>query len=159
METDKERQSITHHYTEKKLPERVHKVIETLPEANTATILALHGDLGAGKTTFVQELARQLGVDETVISPTFLIQKRYSIHDTIFPWKQLVHIDAYRLQSAEQLQVLDWEELVKDPSNIICIEWPENVADVLTEAHHLYFEYIDDATRQISFELQKENDE
>lgn len=120
-----------------------------LPIGKAVTI-ALHGDLGAGKTTFAQSMARTLGITEPVVSPTFLIQKRYSLEGQVF--SNLIHIDAYRLKNAEQLEVLDWEELTNDPSNLILIEWPENVDDALApETKHVYFEYIDDATRSISY--------
>ncbi|MBL4644606.1 MAG: tRNA (adenosine(37)-N6)-threonylcarbamoyltransferase complex ATPase subunit type 1 TsaE [Candidatus Pacebacteria bacterium] len=115
-----------------------------------ATVVALHGDLGAGKTTFAQSMARALGITESVVSPTFLIQKRYSLEGQVF--SNVIHIDAYRLKSAEQLEVLDWEELTNDPSNLILIEWPENITDLLApETKHIYFEYIDEVTRSISY--------
>lgn len=90
-----------------------------------ARILLLRGDLGAGKTSFVQELAQELGVTERVTSPTFVIQKEYRTRDADF--SRLVHIDAYRLESFSDLELLGWENYSKDPSTIIAIEWPEKV--------------------------------
>ncbi len=120
------------------------------PNLTTATVLALHGDLGAGKTTFTQILAKQLGVSENIVSPTFIIQKRYPLKDQIF--KQLIHIDAYRLESLEQLKVLDWDELVADKDNLIVVEWPKNVDGLFDGALHLYFSYINEDTRSIKYE-------
>lgn len=115
-----------------------------------ATILALHGDLGAGKTTFTQILARTLGVTEDVVSPTFVIQKNYSLEGAIF--SQLIHIDAYRLDNAKQLEVLGWHDIVADQSNLIVIEWPEHIEELLPEyAQHIYFEYVNETTRGISY--------
>src|SRR3989338_3529631 len=92
---------------------------------SSAVVLGLHGDLGAGKTTFVQMLADQLGVQESVTSPTFVIMKKYQTKDQRF--STLVHIDAYRLESAEELEVLDFSSELSDEKNIICIEWAEKV--------------------------------
>ena len=123
---------------------------QKLTPGSGATVVALHGDLGAGKTTFVQNVARALGVQDDIISPTFIIQKRYELEGQKFA--RLVHVDAYRLESAHELEVLDWGDLVRDPANIVFIEWPENVEGLLDEAaHHVYFEYIDEDTRRIKY--------
>src|SRR3989344_3743235 len=90
---------------------------------NGATTLLLSGELGAGKTAFVKALARILGIKEDIISPTFVIMKFYPLTGQLF--KQLIHIDAYRLEKADELTHLGFEELCKDPVNLICIEWPE----------------------------------
>lgn len=97
-----------------------------------ATIVALSGDLGAGKTTFVQVCARELGVGETVSSPTFVIEKIYGLSNQKFA--RLIHIDAYRLKEARELEVLDWEEITQDPQNLIYIEWPERVPEAIPES-------------------------
>lgn len=134
------------------------RFVRTLsPSTEGATIVALHGDLGAGKTTFVQAIARAGGVTEEITSPTFVIQKSYPVHfsesaTTTTTWDTLVHIDAYRLESAHELEVLDWERTCANPKNIIFIEWPEHVAELLTGAHHIYFTYTDEHTRSISYE-------
>lgn len=117
---------------------------------NGALVIALHGDLGAGKTTFTQTLARTLGVVGDIVSPTFVIQKNYSLEDQAF--SQIIHIDAYRLENEDELRVLGWNDVVVDPSNLILIEWPENVTGLLPkDAQHIYFEYINETTRSISY--------
>lgn len=100
-------------------------------EAHThrATVLALSGDLGAGKTAFTKLLAQHLGITETVVSPTFIIAKFYEISPTVSPWKHLVHIDAYRLESWAELEILKFDEVFSDPQNLVIIEWPEQVTD------------------------------
>ena len=101
-----------------------------------ATVIGLYGDLGAGKTTFTQILARDLGVTEHVTSPTFVIQKVYSLSPTTSqPFERLVHIDAYRLESSHELEVLGWKELLKEPKTLIAIEWPERVSDIMPPDH------------------------
>ena len=92
----------------------------------TATIIALSGDLGAGKTTFVQQCAAILGIDEYVTSPTFVLQQIYKLPQQA-PWKHLVHIDAYRLEGGADMEALQWSSYATDPGNIIFIEWPTQV--------------------------------
>ena len=120
------------------------------PLPDCATAVGLYGDLGAGKTTFVQAAARALGVSETVNSPTFLIFKSYQLQTTNY--KLLIHVDAYRLKHSEELRSLRFAELLADPQNLIFIEWADKVADLLPSDHcKLYFEFVDDQTRTISF--------
>lgn len=105
---------------------------------SSAAVLALHGELGAGKTAFVQELGKLLGVKETITSPTFVIMKRYqTAHDS---FKNLVHIDAYRLDSVDEMRVLGFKPLLGEKDTIICIEWAERIAELMPEdALHLRF--------------------
>jgi len=104
--------------------------ITTLAVRDTgATVVALSGELGAGKTTFAQGMALALGVEERVTSPTFVLEKIYELQDQ--KWRHLIHIDAYRINDAHELEVLGWHEIVADPSNLIIIEWPENVAALI----------------------------
>jgi tRNA threonylcarbamoyladenosine biosynthesis protein TsaE len=118
---------------------------------NSATVVALQGDLGAGKTAFAQEVGKILGVAENMNSPTFVIEKIYSIDFKNF--KRLIHIDAYRLERDSELLHLGWEEIIKEPENLILIEWPENVRGIIPEdAKRIFFKFIDDTTREISFD-------
>lgn len=95
------------------------------------TVLALHGDLGVGKTTFVQGLARGFGITEQVTSPTFGI---YSVYRGT---RQLVHLDAYRIESPRELDDLLIEDFLTSPW-CLAVEWPEKVAAWLpADAWHL----------------------
>jgi tRNA threonylcarbamoyladenosine biosynthesis protein TsaE len=94
-----------------------------------ARVVALSGELGAGKTTFTQTIAREFGVEDQVNSPTFVIEKIYEC--STGPFVRLIHIDAYRLQNAHELEVLGWPEIVADKDNLILIEWPENVEELI----------------------------
>ncbi len=100
-----------------------------IPSAIGARVVALSGDLGAGKTTFVQAAARELGVEDQVNSPTFVIEKIYRLTDR--PFTHLIHIDAYRLDGAHELEAIGWHEIIANPQNLIYIEWPENIPGVL----------------------------
>jgi len=87
--------------------------------------VALHGNLGVGKTTFVQGLARGFGIAEAVTSPTFNI---YTIHRS--PTRTLVHLDAYRLDDARQLENLLLEDFLVSPW-CLAVEWPEKIPGFL----------------------------
>jgi len=93
--------------------------------------LALHGDLGVGKTTFVQGLARGFGIDATVTSPTFNIFTLYRGART------LVHLDAYRLESETQIESLMLDDFLTSPF-CLAVEWPEKISGWLPETtYHL----------------------
>ncbi len=126
------------------------------PHKEYATIISLSGDLGVGKTAFVKSCARHFSIDESITSPTFVIQKEYEI--TKHPlFKKLIHIDAYRLESKEELEYLGWNEIIKDPHTIICIEWPEQVLGIeLPLAYEIDIEIQSDKTRIISLEEKTE---
>ena len=94
-----------------------------------ALVVALSGDLGAGKTTLVQTLARALGVSATVQSPTFVIMKSYETTDADFT--QLIHMDAYRIDDLAELRPLRFAELLSTPRTLFCIEWAEKIKPAL----------------------------
>ena len=94
--------------------------------------ITLTGDLGAGKTTFTQQLAKHLGITEHVVSPTFGIMKSYELLNHPH-FEQLVHIDAYRIEDESEIGPLRFEELFKQPRTLVVIEWPERIASMLPE--------------------------
>ena len=118
------------------------------PELDRATIVALSGELGSGKTTFVKMFAKALGVEESVTSPTFVIEKIYKLTGSDF--ERLIHIDAYRFERVQEIEVLGWRELIEEPTNLICIEWPERVPAAIPEgAIIISFTSIDETMRDI----------
>lgn len=122
----------------------------------TATILGLSGELGSGKTRFVQALAQALGVAEHVMSPTFVIEKAYDLRNRAFD--RLIHIDAYRLEGARELRVLGFEEMLSNPANLIVIEWPERVKEILPgDIHELHFTVSGDGEREICVHFKTKN--
>ncbi len=121
------------------------------PLENEATIVGLYGNLGSGKTTFTQALARHLGITEPITSPTFVIEKIYETKNTQFP--RFIHIDAYRLEHGRELQMLNFEELATNKNNLIIIEWPENVKEIIPSNHiKISCEFMDETSRK--FEVQ-----
>ncbi len=103
-------------------------------------VLCLYGDLGAGKTTLVQGLAKGLGIKRRITSPTFIIMRKY---------ENFWHIDLYRLENADSLGLL---EIFADPKNIVIIEWPEIIKNILPK------HYIEIKIKNIS-ETEREIDE
>ena len=122
-------------------------------------IIALEGDLGSGKTTFVQGLASGLGIEEQITSPTFVLIKKHRIKIQVsgFKFQDFYHIDCYRLQKAWQLQELGFEEIISDPKNIVVIEWAEKIDEILPEDRIVIrFEFIGGERRKMIFLNKKE---
>ncbi len=117
-----------------------------------AKIITLSGDLGAGKTTLTKELAKLLGIKKEIVSPTFVIMKKYETKNKNF--KYLIHIDAYRLKNGKELNVLGWDEMMQNKENLIIIEWPEIIADGLSNIDHkIILSHKDENTRSIEILL------
>lgn len=126
----------------------VKEVFEVLRvrKAEGATVLALHGDLGAGKTTFTKFLGQQLGVSEHMVSPTFTIMKGYETTDETFA--HLIHMDAYRIDVMDELGPLRFTELLAMPHTLCIIEWAERVQSALPkDTTHLSLAVVDEHTR------------
>ena len=100
------------------------KLARSLPERGA--VIAMYGELGAGKTAFVRGLARGLEVDGTVTSPTF------TIVNELYGKRDLFHFDMYRLGSADELFDIGWEDYL-DRGGVCAVEWSENIADALPE--------------------------
>ena len=113
-----------------------------------ALVVGLEGDLGSGKTAFTKEVAKLFGVKGTVTSPTFVIEKIYKLKNQLFDY--LIHIDAYRLNSGDELRHLGWKEIAANPKNIILVEWPERVIKILpNDMMKIQFTFVDEHTREI----------
>lgn len=129
--------------SEKETAEIAASIIEKFPQIR---IFGLMGDLGSGKTAFVRGVAKKLGVKENITSPTFVIMKTYEA-----PGRYLVHIDAYRLNSQEDLFSIGFEDLASEPKNLVFIEWPEKVFKTIPKNIKLInFCYLDENSRKIN---------
>lgn len=121
------------------------------PCASSATLVTLSGELGAGKTVFVKAIASALGVKEQVTSPTFVLEKIYTLPEKE-EFSQLVHIDAYRLKNGSELGALGFDEIMRSSKKLLLLEWPEQVASTLpTPAMRITFETLSDESRKITY--------
>lgn len=118
-------------------------------------IILLEGNLGAGKTTFIQGVLEDLGAEKPYTSPTFVIVKTYELKTMNHPEKTnclpatLHHIDTYRISSNDLLN-LGWEEMTQEKNSVILIEWPERVRDILPKTTKtIYFSHKDGDLREI----------
>ena len=110
------------------------------------TILAYRGDLGAGKTAFTRGLAKGLGCDEIVTSPTYTIVNEYLTGRI-----PLFHFDMYRLGSSDDLWDIGWEDYL-DRNGICAVEWSENVDDAMEDAIYITIEKLGEDARRITIE-------
>lgn len=113
-------------------------------ELKGGEIIELIGDLGSGKTTFVQGLAEGLGITRRVLSPTFIIRRSYKGR------LNLEHFDFYRLNGPGDILGLGLEEIVGDSNTVAVMEWPERVGLNQKNARQIRFEYMDEKTRKIT---------
>lgn len=128
------------------------------PEKNSAAVIGLYGELGSGKTTFMKYLAENFGVKETIQSPTFVIMKIYKIlsiiginsNADIGMFEHLIHIDCYRIEKEEEMVNLGWGEMVSNPKNLICVEWPERIVKIMPKHIIIKFEHVGENQRKIS---------
>ncbi len=110
-------------------------------------ILALTGELGSGKTTFAQGLAKGLGIKQRIISPTFILVRKYDLG-----FKNFYHIDFYRLETGIEKEVrnLGIEEIWDDPRNIVVIEWAEKIKKMIPKnATWIEFKNLGENERKI----------
>jgi len=117
---------------------------------NVGDVVFLEGELGSGKTTFVQGVAKSLGYDGPVRSPTFTIVNIYPVaHETI---KKIIHVDLYRIKDESELRTLALEELIQDPNSVTFIEWPNLMEPLLkTKPKRIIFEEAD-SNRKITYQ-------
>lgn len=121
-------------------------------ELKGGEVIALYGELGSGKTTFVQGLAKGLGIKRRIISPTFIIVRSYKLKSESSRF--FYHIDLYRIESVREIEGLGIGEIMSDPQNIVAIEWAEKMGDLLPKKRwDVHFEYLsDNLKRRIKIE-------
>jgi len=122
-----------------------------------AIVFGLYGDLGSGKTTFAKSFVSAFGVKQTVTSPTFVIEKIYKLPkqklgNRVSKFKHIIHIDAYRLNGGEEMIELGWNEIIENSENIILIEWPEKISDILPkDIKKIEFKFVDEDERLVEY--------
>jgi tRNA threonylcarbamoyladenosine biosynthesis protein TsaE len=109
--------------------------------------VCLYGDLGSGKTTFVQGLAEGLGIENRIISPTFVIVRSYELGVMSF-----YHIDLYRIESEKDIESLGLDEILDNKNNIVAIEWAEKLGNIIPKKRiDVEFSYKNNDVRRIVF--------
>lgn len=118
---------------------------------NRALVFGLKGDLGGGKTTFLQGFGKGLGIKQRVLSPTFVIMKKYKLPNCpIAQLSNFYHIDCYRIQKPKEILDLGFKQIVSDPKNIVAVEWAERIKKILPQnTIWIKFEFIDKNKRKI----------
>lgn len=118
-----------------KLAKELAGLISAQPSKKGARVVALQGELGAGKTTFTKSFLKALGVKESVTSPTFILFRPYPLPASkkLPPttYNLAYHIDCYRLEDPKELLKLGLKEMLKNPKYIVLIEWAERVKKFL----------------------------
>jgi len=120
----------------KKIGERLAKQLLAKSNNDSAVVIGLQGELGAGKTTFLQGFARGLGIKEKITSPTFVLMKRFEIPQQAIKmsrcnYRNFYHLDCYRIEQPSEILTLGWQDIINNPKNIIAIEWPEKIKNAL----------------------------
>lgn len=110
--------------------------------------VCLNGELGSGKTTFTQGLGNYFGI-KRITSPTFIIMREYPIFNSTIITR-LFHLDLYRLKDKSDLKAFDLQEIYSDPHNLVIIEWPNNIPDILPQDRiDINISIINSTSRQI----------
>ena len=107
---------------------------KTAKKLKGGEVLALFGDLGAGKTTFIKGVAKGLGIKKVITSPTFVLMKPYDLtnkNSNKSNITRMVHIDCYRVNSHKAIEDIGAVEYFSDPNTIVVIEWPERIKKIL----------------------------
>ncbi|PIQ92385.1 MAG: tRNA (adenosine(37)-N6)-threonylcarbamoyltransferase complex ATPase subunit type 1 TsaE [Parcubacteria group bacterium CG11_big_fil_rev_8_21_14_0_20_39_14] len=131
------------------LAEKLARFFKKRNPQKRALVLALEGDLGGGKTTFLQGFAKGLGIKEKILSPTFIILKRFQVSG--FRFHNFYHIDCYRIQKPQELLDLGFKEIISNPENIVAVEWADRVRKIMPKnTIWAKFEFIDKNTRKIT---------
>lgn len=121
-----------------------------LGKRNSATIVCLYGDLGFGKTTFVQGMAKGLEIEKKILSPTFIIMRSYRIKIQNSRFKNFYHVDLYRINNEGEILDLGLLDILQNPENMVAIEWPEKMGSLLPEKHiNIRIEYLENDRRKI----------
>jgi len=124
-----------------------------LSQLTDGAVVALVGELGSGKTTFVQGLGQALGLSR-ITSPTYNIVKHYSLPQPHGQIANLVHIDLYRLSGPEEARSFDLREIFSQPHDLVVVEWAEKAAQLLPHPHYLInFKNLGGDQRQIDIKL------
>lgn len=128
------------------------KIIKKRKKEKQALILALKGDLGSGKTIFLKGFAHGLGIKEKIQSPTFIIMKSFKLF--LKKFKRFYHFDCYRINKPREILKLGFRKIIKDPKNIVAIEWAEKIRKILPKnVIWIEFDLVNKTKRRIKINL------
>jgi len=114
-----------------------------------AVLLCLEGELGGGKTTFVQGFASGMGIKEKILSPTFVIARRFPIKKNKH-FGNFFHLDCYRIKKGKEIADLGFKEIIDNPHNIVAVEWPDRIKKMLPRKRMVIkFIFLDRNKRKI----------
>lgn len=123
---------------------------ELIKELSGVSVLALSGNLGVGKTVFVKAIAKELGIEENVTSPTFVLMKVYDTKDEYI--KKMVHVDCYRLDGKEDLHDIGLGDYVEDKNTLVIIEWSDKISNLPENSIKVNIKTIEEDKRNIIIE-------
>ncbi|MBL7156072.1 MAG: tRNA (adenosine(37)-N6)-threonylcarbamoyltransferase complex ATPase subunit type 1 TsaE [Candidatus Pacebacteria bacterium] len=136
----------------KKLGQRLVKDIIKKNIQTQAVIIGLIGELGSGKTCFTQGFANGLDISNKILSPTYVILKRFQISGSMF--HDFYHIDCYRIKAEKEILDLGFANMCQNPENIIVIEWADQIKEILPkQTLFLKFKFINKNKREIKSTL------
>lgn len=146
--------------TQKIAADLAQKIIKT----KKGIVIALEGELGAGKTVFVKGFARALGIKSKIKSPTFVLMKKYVVSKSAKSRRRLeshlesqgvaltfYHLDCYRVGGHKDLKIPEIKEMFSEEGGIVLIEWAERISKILPKKHiTVHIDHIDKNTRKIN---------
>ncbi len=141
------------HFQTKKLGEILAKEI-TRFKSPRAVVLGLVGDLGGGKTTFLQGFAKGLGIKEKILSPSFILMRKFNIKHRTSNFKHFYHFDCYRISKGKEILSLGFKRIIKNPKNIVAIEWADKAKKILPKnSIKINFKLVNKNTRKITLKI------
>lgn len=117
-------------------------------------IVLMYGELGAGKTTLTKGIANAFGIKTDITSPTFTLMNIYPVQNNAAGIENLVHIDTYRLEDAEELLAIGVEDYLGSPDTVTIIEWPEKIESLVEgkKVKKIFLEHFEEDKRKITIQ-------
>ena len=134
----------------RKIGEVLAKEVLENPLGGRAFVLGLRGDLGGGKTVFLQGFAKGLGIKERITSPTFVLMRRFPVLASRY--KNFYHLDCYRIEGSKDILSLGFKDILSDPQNIVAVEWADKISKLLKRFVLIRFKFIGEKRRELTID-------